>query len=484
METSICHRFLSQSCLTYLTCWSQVRSAEGPTRWDYDKFPFLHYAAHQWHKHSKLQSGGDVSREVTLLSCEKTKIGWLRVENPYLVDIEPPAPSIYHAVRLSLPRVAEEFLKAGEDVNAFGHHLEPALVTAVQCQDQAMVELLLAYGADVNLAAANYKQALWWAAYNGLPLVKLLVDHGADVNVVCDDGTALSVACAGGHRQTVDLLLERGAHVDTVETVETTALIEASRSGHKEIAELLIAKGADVNRKSIYTSALRATIALDRPDIVAMLIDAGADVNAEDSNVLFHALRLGKEDMVPLLEAKGANKLTAEQLNDILTQVCSRQDESTQKAIRLLLDRGADADAGEGGALLAALEYGRKAPVALLEARGAKKLTSAQLNNALLRVCQNQYEAALTAVDMLLDRGADANAHDGGVLLAALKFGDEAVVTLLEERGAKKLTLKQLNDALTEVHGCLSFNFREAIQLLIDRGADAGVIPAKAECLT
>jgi ankyrin repeat protein len=148
------------------------------------------------------------------------------------------------------------------------------------------------------------------------------------------------------------------------------------------------------------------------------------------------------------------------------------------------LDRGADADAGEGGALLAALEYGRRAPVALLEARGAKKLTSAQLNNALLRVCQNQYEAALTAVDMLLDRGADANAHDGGVLLAALKFGDEAVVTLLEERGAKKPTFKQLNDALTEVHGCLSFNFREAIQLLIDRGADAGVILAKAECLT
>jgi len=421
---------------------------------------------------------------MALLACAKVRSDWLRIHIPYLDDEGSSASSIYYAVRLRLLLVAAELLKAGEDMNTFGRHHEPVLITAVQEEDQAMVELLLAHGADVNMVAANGKRALWWAASQRLPLAKLLVDHGADVNVVCHDGTALSAACAGGHRHIVEFLLERGAQVDTVETVETTALIEASRSGHVEIAELLIAKGADVNRSSLHTSALRATIALDRPDVAAMLIDSGADVNAEDSNALFLALRLGKEQIVLLLEAKGARKLTVKQLNHCLIQVCLRQGESAQRAIGLLLDRGADPNAEEGDAFLAALEYGEEAPVALLEARGAQKLTPDQLNDALLRVCQNQYDATPTTIEMLLDRGADANAHDGGVLLAALKFGYEPVVTLLEARGANKPTFKQLNEALIEVHECPSFNSEEAIRLLIDRGADSEVNLATVECLT
>lgn len=481
MEPAICHRFLSQSCLTYLTYYSQVRD-DGPTRWSMDKFPLLLYAAKKWHKHSKLQSGGDVSREVALLSCGKARIDWLQNYSRYLLDEATSPSSIYYAVDLSLPLVVVELLKAGEDANTFGPQFEPILITAVQHEDQAMVELLLTHGADVNMTEVDGKSALWWAAYNGMPLTKLLVDHGADVNIVCDHGTALTAACKRGHRQVVEFLLERGARVDTFETLETTALIEALRSGHIEIAELLIAKGADVNRSSLHTSALRATIVLDRTDVVAMLIGAGADVNAEDSNVLSLALRFGKEQMVPLLEEKGANKLTQKQLDLLLIQVCSLQDESTQRAIGLLLDRGADPNAG--GALLAALEYGQEAPVALLEARGAKKLTLDQLNDGLVRVCRDRYDTSLTAVEMLLDRGADANAHDGGALLAALKYGYEPVVVLLEARGAKKPALEQLNNVFIDVRKHRFRISKVAIQLLLDRGANADVRSASAKSLT
>ena len=82
---------------------------------------------------------------------------------------------------------------------------------------------------------------------------------------------------------------------------------------------------------------------------------------------------------------------------------------------------------------------------------------------------------------MLLDRGADVNANDGRALLAALKFGQEPVVVLLEAKGAKKLTLEQLNDALIDVREHWSYSSRATIQMLLDRGANADVNSASAK---
>jgi uncharacterized coiled-coil protein SlyX len=49
--------------------------------------------------------------------------------------------------------------------------------------------------------------------------------------------------------------------------------------------------------------------------------------------------------------------------------------------------------------------------VALLEARGAQNPTLEQLNGALIEVRKNYYRSNFNnAVQMLLDRGADANA--------------------------------------------------------------------------
>ena len=421
LEAGACHKFLAQSCLTYLMSYSKSGEKTSP-KLDLDRFHLLNYAADNWHDHSRLRSDGDVIREIALLECEDARRDWLAIEyNEHrdLISRISRRPSMYFALSLRLSRVVHELLEAGQDVNAVGPYDEPLLVTATANEDQTTVELLLAHGANVNMVitggiGAMGDSALWYAASRGLLLTKLLVDNGADVNFECRQGTPLSAACGTNDRSVVKFLLERGARVDAVDRGGGTALMTASSYGHPEMVKFLIAKGADVNHPSTYTTPLIEAAGSGRTYVMGILVDAGADVNAQDCGALLEALMGGHEHAVIFLEAKGAKKPTSEQLNDALIRVCNNEDhDRPRKAVELLLDRGADVNAGDSSALLDALQYGHKDTVALLEAKGANEPTLKQLKDALVEVRGDQYRwGRETAIQMLLDRGADGDAAD------------------------------------------------------------------------
>jgi hypothetical protein len=78
---------------------------------------------------------------------------------------------------------------------------------------------------------------------------------------------------------------------------------------------------------------------------------------------------------------------------------------------RQLLDRGADVNAEDSRALLYTLQNGYGHTAALLEAKGAKKLASEQLSQALIIVRKASYHSnRKEAIAMLLDRDASVNA--------------------------------------------------------------------------
>ena len=90
-----------------------------------------------------------------------------------------------------------------------------------------------------------------------------------------------------------------------------TALHEAARSGRKEIAELLIDKGAEVNAQGQYMGTpLHYAIGEGHKEIAELLIAKEADVNAKiegGGTPLHYAATAAQKEIAELLIAKGAD---------------------------------------------------------------------------------------------------------------------------------------------------------------------------------
>jgi len=95
--------------------------------------------------------------------------------------------------------------------------------------------------------------------------------------VWADLGDELLQAAKDGDLAEVEKLLELGVGVDFQGSIGRTALMEASYSGYTEIVELLIDAGADVNIQNSYShgsTALLWASMYDRLPIVELLIEA------------------------------------------------------------------------------------------------------------------------------------------------------------------------------------------------------------------
>ena len=98
--------------------------------------------------------------------------------------------------------------------------------------------LLLERGAGLNSASNDGNTALMGASNNGHVEVANL---GAGLNSAATDGyTALMRASFNGHVEVVHLLLERGADLKTAANDGFTALGVAALTGHTHVAHLLL----------------------------------------------------------------------------------------------------------------------------------------------------------------------------------------------------------------------------------------------------
>ena len=98
--------------------------------------------------------------------------------------------------------------------------------------------LLVGCGSSIQQAADT----------GNIEAVKQHLAAGVDVNA--GNRTPLFIAAANGHKQIVELLLDKGSDVNANGQMGTPLHAAVSFKGHhKEITELLIAAGADVNAK-------------------------------------------------------------------------------------------------------------------------------------------------------------------------------------------------------------------------------------------
>ncbi len=158
------------------------------------------------------------------------------------------------------------------------------LLDAASAADAARVGVLLAQGVDANVPQADGATALHWAAhFDDTSMATALIRSGAAVDPSNDFGvTPLWLACLNGSAHMVETLLTAGANANHSLPSGETVLMTAARSGSAEAVGLLAARGAnlDAQEQSRGQTALMWAVAQQHPDVVATLVDLGADVHA------------------------------------------------------------------------------------------------------------------------------------------------------------------------------------------------------------
>lgn len=126
--------------------------------------------------------------------------------------------------------------------------------------------------------------ALSWAATNGHePLVRLIFSKTSFTDVDAQDDTKLGLTalhCAAnrGHKAIVLLLLQNGASVDIHDKFDGTPLIWCSH-GTTDLAQLLLDHGADINAQTVLrTTRLHRAVWENDVAMVRMLLENGANI--------------------------------------------------------------------------------------------------------------------------------------------------------------------------------------------------------------
>ena len=140
-------------------------------------------------------------------------------------------------------------------------------------------------------AAAEQKRENYWQ------IIELLGENGAYVNTTNEKGwTALCYASRGWSTKIVKFLLDRNAHVDHLcggkEKGVTPLYLAAWSKATPDVIQLLVDAGADVNFLSpaspftVRRTPLMGAVSRGQVGVVSILLDAGADINAETRNIV------------------------------------------------------------------------------------------------------------------------------------------------------------------------------------------------------
>lgn len=139
---------------------------------------------------------------------------------------------------------------------------------------------------------------------------RLIQDRSVDARALDPRGDTLLIAAirSDAARVTDFLIAEPSTDVDVTNVSSETAMMIAAYRSKKDVVEKLIARGAEVNRPG--WTALHYAASVDARDIVALLLDNAAYIDAESPNKttpLMMAARGGHDELVRQLVASGAD---------------------------------------------------------------------------------------------------------------------------------------------------------------------------------
>ena len=206
---------------------------------------------------------------------------------------------------------SERFQKLGKSV--FREDMERDLWRAVKEDDTCEARKIVSTGmVDVNCEGDWRRTPLCVAAMKGhKEMVQLLLERGAEINVQGDHGlTPLYLASQNNHSDIVKMLLDGGAKPNMSLEDGETPIHTAALKGHKVVVQLLLDRGAELNvtdDNGLTPAPLYMAVSRGHKDVVKLLLKRGAEPNIANvygNTPLWCAQRCGFKDIANILKER------------------------------------------------------------------------------------------------------------------------------------------------------------------------------------
>ncbi|KAF2676975.1 ankyrin [Lentithecium fluviatile CBS 122367] len=493
------HGRLALACLTYLQtgCLDLVKVPAGTNEgdselhaWGYDdyggpshdycmtekerqhlrlKYPFLGYAAANWHIHLTRSAEASYSQAKINAVLDRffgntqlTK-AWLKIQWPE-GDVSQGITRLHIAVHYGLTEYVRELVaRSHVDVHAGDAYGKTPLWWAATFGHADVIRILVEAGAnpDVDDKIWVLKPLHEVANENHVGAVQALLGAGVDPltkktredpDGQCGNAprsmghTPLMYTCHNGHLEALDAFIP---FLTDIDTVHRALLWSAEEGRSKFIRRIVQYPGVEVNAKTPRgDTALHA--AVKNPVLVRLLLDAGADANVVDNSGKVPLHTVTSADSLSLLVEEGRADINKIHPGDGRSPLLCMLDSYHNEAILKLLEYAPDLTIKD------------------------------KENNGPLHITLKQSSPEIKIIKALLTAGADPNERNrvGDTPLLVMTMGNRAsadMVEILQEAGADingRTTngLTVLSRAMVDRTYGRSDN--TDINALLDKGAD------------
>ena len=361
--------------------------------------------------------------------------------------------------------------------------------------DPAVCEVLIDAGADIETKDDMGRSPLHWACRSGtLEVVKMLHKQGAGVCVACNFGNScLIFASYHGHTETVRYLVGlKDVDVNHTANYGWSALVCAVRQNHADVVQVLIDAGADIEaRDEDLRTPLISSCKKGELPIVKMLVEAGAEVRAIDTRgciCLIMAAAFGHTETVRyLVGLPGIDVVMSTKEEDGYTAVLVAVELDSADVMKVLIDAGADIETknNEGRSPLSvASAFGKLEVVKVLIRAGAKVCVPDNNGDTCLALAAGGGHTE-TVRTLLCMPEVDVNHscdRDYTALLCAVVKKHSVVVQVLIDAGAD-IEVKDIRRR-SPLHTACEKGELTIVKMLVEAGADVRVVDDKGNtCL-